>query len=483
MLRSLLSRSKFEPPPHTGLPGLPDGWRYERLRTVAELRVSGVNKLSVSDEDPVRLCNYTDVYKNDYIVDGRGYMRATATHAEIARFRLEHDDVVITKDSETWNDIAVPAYVAYAAPDFVCAYHLAILRTRKAVVFGSYLHHALREPSIANQFHLAAGGVTRFGLTQGAIKSALVPVPPLGEQSLIVKYLGHAHARIDRAIAAKRKLIALLEEQKQAIIHHAVTRGLDPSVPLKDSGIPWLTEIPAHWDSVPLSRCFASMVYGTSENARGDGPVTVIGMGDIRAGEVRVTGAGGLDAVPVGLELEPGDLLFNRTNSPSLVGKVGLYRNARREDVSFASYLVRLRPLAGFTSEWLVALLNSPDFLRFAQGQALMSLHQANLNPRRYGRLTIPVPPVGERAEIAAALEGMVVTELKAISTVSTEIRLLQEFRTRLTSDVVTGQIDVREIAATLPELTDDALRTGDDLAGEDSDVDISAFEVDGADD
>lgn len=212
MFSQLISRVVSSAPAPPGLAALPEGWRYERLRSVAELRVSGVDKLTVDTESPVHLCNYTDVYKSDYIVDRPGYMSATASPTEIARFHLERDDVVITKDSETWNDIAVPAYVVDTAPDFICAYHLAIVRPRSSLLRGSYLHHALREPSIANQFHVAASGVTRFGLTQGAIKAVHVPVPPLGEQAAIVKYLGHAHARIDRAIAAKRKLIALIKE-------------------------------------------------------------------------------------------------------------------------------------------------------------------------------------------------------------------------------------------------------------------------------
>jgi len=354
----------------------------------------------------------------------------------------------------------------------------------QGIITSAYL--GLRASGISTEFaftYLAAldhmkifygmGSGLRQNLDFKDFKRLPVPVPPAKEQASIVKYLAHTHARIDRAIAAKRKLVALLEEQKQATIQQAVTRGLDPSVPLKDSGIPWLGKIPAHWSTFPLSRCFESMVYGTSENARGDGPVTVIGMGDIQSGEVRVSGAGGLGKVPVGLELDPGDLLFNRTNSPNLVGKVGLYKDKRSQYVTFASYLVRLRPSPSFDSKWLVALLNSSDFLRFAQSQALVSLHQANLNPRRYGRLKIPVPPVGERAAIGTALHQEIVKAWTTISAISDEIELLRELRTRLTSDVVTGQVDIREIAETLPELTDDILsrptgeRFGDDDATE----------------
>lgn len=231
---------------------IPVFWETSRLRGVSRLFVSNVDKLTQEKERTVRLCNYVDVYKNEFITDRPGYMTASASDYEILRFRVRVDDVAITKDSESWTDIGVPAYVAQEADDLVCGYHLGLLRTRKDILKGAYLFRALQVPAIATQFHVAACGVTRYGLSQDDILSAIVPIPSLSEQAAIVKYLGHANVRIDRAIAAKRKLIVLSEEQKQAMINQAVTRGLDPTVPLKESGIPWLREFPAHWATTRL---------------------------------------------------------------------------------------------------------------------------------------------------------------------------------------------------------------------------------------
>ena len=234
------------------LDDVPEHWEVRRVRTVAEMRVSNVDKHTREGESPVRLCNYVDVYKNDHITQAMPFMTATASEDEIERFRLERDDVLITKDSEAWDDIGVPSLVAESADNLLSGYHLALLRPFKEIL-GAYLARTLQSKGVAYQFHIRANGVTRYGLTHTGIKSVCIPLPPLKEQVAIVRYLDHADRRIRRYVDAKRKLIALLEEEKQAIINQAVTRGLDPNVPLKPSGVEWLGDVPEHWEVGPIN--------------------------------------------------------------------------------------------------------------------------------------------------------------------------------------------------------------------------------------
>ncbi|MCE7481682.1 restriction endonuclease subunit S [Microbacterium profundi] len=437
---------------------MPSGWTSTRLGNLGSLRKGRGGSRQDDDATGAACIRYGDLYKVDRPSMKNPVTRISTSSVE-GYTQISRGDVLFALSGESQADIGKSSVSLIEEPTY-CGGDTAVFSA--IAISAEFLGHALTAPYLLKQKRQLGRGDIIVHISTGSLKQLTVLVPPAEEQAAIVKYLGHAHARIDRAIAAKRKMIALLEEQKQAIIHQAVTRGLDSSVPLKDSGIPWLGDIPVHWDELPLSRCFTGMVYGTSENAKGEGPITVIGMGDIQGGEVSVSGNGGLDRVPAGLELQAGDLLFNRTNSPNLVGKVGLYRDGSNQCVTFASYLVRLRPEPQFASSWLAAVLNSPDFLRFARGQALVSLHQANLNPRRYGRLKIPVPPPGERDAIAAAVGASVLKDDRAIANARREIELLQEFRTRLTSDVVTGQVDVREIAASLPDLTDDVIADTD---------------------
>ena len=211
------------------------------------MRVSNVDKHTKPGETPVRLCNYVEVYKNDRIRESTRFMMASASEDERIRFGIRKGDVLITKDSEQWNDIGVPALVECEAPDLVCGYHLAILRPRPGIQ-GGFLHRVLECHFIAAQFHVEANGVTRYGLSHGAIKGVAIPLPTLAEQVAIVRFLDWANGRLERVVRAKRKVIALLTEQRQTIIHQAVTRGIHAGVTLKPSGIAWLGDIPQHWE-------------------------------------------------------------------------------------------------------------------------------------------------------------------------------------------------------------------------------------------
>ncbi len=226
---------------------IPKHWRIRRLKHVASLRTSNVNKKSEANEQPVRLCNYVDVYHRDYITADIPFMEATASPEEIRRFHLQQGDVLITKDSEEWNDIAVPAYVHEQLDGVVCGYHLAQVRPFPEHTHGEYLFRAFAAHAVRDQFRIAANGITRFGLSRYAIATALFPVPPIEEQEAIARFLRRETARIDELVAKKERLIELLREKRAALIGHAVTKGLNPTAPMKDSGVEWLGEMPEHW--------------------------------------------------------------------------------------------------------------------------------------------------------------------------------------------------------------------------------------------
>ena len=205
---------------------IPAHWDVRRLRAFAEMRVSNVDKHTKDNELPVRLCNYVDVYNNDFITQDISFMTATASTDEIKRFRLRRHDVLITKDSETWDDIGIPALVTEPAPDLICGYHLAVLRPHTQTS-GSFLALALQSQRVAYQFHVQARGVTRFGLTQNGIMSALIPFPSLLEQQAIAEHLNKATANIEAAIARARRQIELVEEYRTRLIADVVTGKLD----------------------------------------------------------------------------------------------------------------------------------------------------------------------------------------------------------------------------------------------------------------
>ena len=316
-----------------------------------------------------------------------------------------------------------------------------------------YLHHLLRTPAFSKEAERWSYGITSdmWSLRPEHFKMIYTCVPPLPEQTAIVRYLDHADERIRRYISGKQKLIRLLEEEKQAVIHRAVTRGLDPNIRLKPSGVEGIGDVPVHWEVMPIKRAFLSMDYGISESGSDSGTIRLLTMGHLKDGRVMVPSNGGVDSVEPYLLLQIGDLLFNRTNSQELVGKVGLFVG-HEAPVTFASYLVRMRPRPNHEPEYLNMVLNSTSFQSKARREAIPSLHQSNLNPTRYGRLHIALPSKEEQRTILRILQKETRSLRDTISRAHRQIELLQEYRTRLIADVVTGKINVREAVVGLPD-------------------------------
>lgn len=290
-----------------------------------------------------------------------------------------------------------------------------------------------------------AHGSTMQHLTRDAFGSFAVPLPPLDQQNVLAQYLSKVTNDLDELINAKQELVDSLIEKRQALITHAVTRGLDPDAPLRDSGVPWLGEIPAHWEVTYLRRLLQSMDYGISEAVGSEGAVAILRMGDIAEGRVNFNNVGFVDEVEPNLLLEPGDLLFNRTNSFAQVGKVGLFPENIGFPVSFASYLVRMRCLNSVWPAYINYVLNSPFAMAWAKSEALPSIGQVNLNPNRYSYLLLPVPPLTEQLEIAKFLDEHTQQIKDLESAAITTIELLQERRSALIAAAVTGQLEVPE--------------------------------------
>ena len=206
---------------------VPEHWEVALIKHVADVRFSGVDKHSHDHETPVRLCNYTDVYKNDRITVVMDLMRATATAAEIARLTLKAGDVILTKDSETPDDIGVPAWVPEDLPGVVCAYHLGLLRPVPDRVLGEFLFRAIGSARTAQQFHVLATGVTRFALGKHDVKNAVIALPPVEEQKTICRWITDECKPLDQAIARTEEEIKLIREYRDRLIADVVTGQVD----------------------------------------------------------------------------------------------------------------------------------------------------------------------------------------------------------------------------------------------------------------
>ena len=428
---------------------VPAHWEVRRLRNVANIQFSNVDKHSKDGETTVRLCNYSDVYYNDRIRSGMNFMSATATAEEIRRFRLVAGDVLITKDSESWDDIGVPAFVENSANDLVCGYHLALLRPNSGTLAGEFLQRALSCRGIADQFFVRANGVTRFGLSQAAIKSCSLPVPPLPEQTAIARFLDQVTDRIDRYIRAKEKLIALLEEKKQAIVQDAVTGRIHvctgkPYQTYKPSGLEWLGEIPVHWQVVRNGQIFVQR--------------NEVGFPDLPILEVSLT---------TGVRVRD----FENSIRKQVMSDRNLYKRAVKDDIAYNMMrmwqgAVGVAPVDGLVSPAYVVAKpregTEPryfDYL-FRTGTYLIEVdkHSRGIVKDRnrlywedFKQMPTPRPPTNEQVLIADAVDRKVRLTQEAIRNARQQIILANELRTGLINDIVTGKFDVREAAGALP--------------------------------
>ncbi|MEH6672387.1 restriction endonuclease subunit S [Halopseudomonas sp.] len=194
-------------------------WNDVPLNTMAEIIVSPVDKKTEPNEIPVELCNYTDVYYNHQITKNITFMKATATKSEIAKYTLNQGDVIITKDSETPGDIAVPAFVSEDLKGVVCGYHLAIIRPIIDYLNGAFLNYLFSMQSTRYYFFTLATGATRFGLSVGGINRAQFRVPALAEQQKIAAVLSAA----DQEITTLQQKLDALKQEKRALMQQLLT--------------------------------------------------------------------------------------------------------------------------------------------------------------------------------------------------------------------------------------------------------------------
>ena len=219
LMQSLLTGKKR-------LPGFTTDWIKTSLDQVAKVLVSNVDKKSAAAEQAVRLCNYMDVYRADQIKADMNFMVATATVDQVRKFGLRVGDVLITKDSETPEDIAIPAYVASTAPDLVCGYHLAIIRPKKGVD-GQFLKYFFEHPHTRYFFATRANGATRFGLTIDAITTAPITLPEHDEQRRIAEVIAAAEQEIE----SLKPIEAALRQEKSALMQQLLTGKRRVKVP------------------------------------------------------------------------------------------------------------------------------------------------------------------------------------------------------------------------------------------------------------
>ena len=336
--------------------------------------------------------------------------------------------------------IISPAYTILYPVDSSLHYYLALLFKSKPYLENLTLH--------------VTGIRQGQNIDYSELSRSYLPLPPLLEQAAIVRYLDHADRRIQRYVSAKRKLIALLEEEKQAIINRAVTRGLDPNVRLKPSGVEWIGDVPAHWE-VRRLRSLAAIGTGGRDtiNRKEDGLYPFF----VRSQTVERIDTWSFDGEAV---LTAGD--------GAGVGKVFHYVNGKFDYHQRVYKLSEFRHILGqFFFHYFRSTLRNEVF----QGTAKSTVESLRLPMLQ--NFPVALPPPSEQRAIFEHLDKATAAIDDAISHARGLIDLVQEYRSRLIADVVTGKLDVREAAAQLPDEPDDEEPVDEDDPAEEGDGEI----------
>jgi type I restriction enzyme S subunit len=374
---------------------------------------------------------------------------------DITRYKIVRpDDIVVNCMNVIIGSVGLSRYTGCLSPVYY------VLTRRSHTDDPRYLNAYFQTKPFQLSLVRIGNGILahRMRIPMELLKCEPFPKPPSAEQTAIVRYLDYMDRRIRRYIHAKQKLIKLLEEQKQAIIHRAVTRGLDLDVRLKSSGVEWLGDVPEHWKVARL-KDVAVVQTGLTLGKNYQGVPTetrpYLRVANVQHGRLDLSVVKYLD-VPAseasGATLRSGDVLMTEGGDIDKLGRGCVWHDeipgCLHQNHVFA---VRCRRTA-LMPEFLAGLMVSPHGRTYFQLTAKQTTNLASTNSTTLRAFPVLLPPVSEQetilAEIARRTEGID----GGTARVEHEISLLREYRTRLIADVVTGKLDVREAAATLPD-------------------------------
>ena len=407
---------------------VPTHWKVQRLKS------------SVSD-----IVDQTDGRREDDIYLALEHVQSwTGQYSEAGSYSTFDSQVKRFHIGDVLFGKLRPYLAKVARPDSggVCVGEFLVLRPRNGDMDPGYLEHLLRSKPIVDAISASTFGARMPRADWRFIGGMGQPLPSLQEQTAIVRYLDHADSRARRYISAKERLIELLTEQRQAIINQAVTRGLDPNVRLKPSGVEWLGDVPAHWD-VKRAKYFYREVDERSSSGMEE-LMSVSHKTGVTPRKKSVTMF--MAESNVGYKIcRPGDIAIN--TMWAYMAALGIARQVGLVSPSYGVY----RPRAGlvFNLDYIDPLLRTEGYRsEYLCRSTGITSSRLRLYPDSFLGIPLLHPPFEEQAAIVEYWGNATVEAESLISRARRQIELMQEYRTRLIADVVTGKLDVRGAVA-----------------------------------
>ncbi|KUK57607.1 MAG: Restriction endonuclease S subunit [Synergistales bacterium 53_16] len=426
---------------------VPAHWEVLPGRTVFR----EINDRGYSDEQMLSVTITGGVMRQaDLLADSS---KKDSSNEDKSNYKLVQSGDLVYNKMRAWQGaVGVSAYRGIVSPAYI------IQRLRNVENSPRYMHFLLRTPLFASEAERWSYGITsdQWSLRAEEFKCIYFSLPPLSEQTAIVRFLDYTDRRIWRVIRARQRQIKLLEEYKEALISQAVTGRMDvrtgqPYPSYKDSGVEWLGKVPAHWELKPLKRWVRINASVLPDTTPADYEFRYIDIGSVGTGF---------------LTREPQQLRFS--NAPSrarrvlhmgdtIISTVRTYLKAvyyvdgDAEALVCSSGFAVLTPGPSTQPKYVSYLVQSNTFTDRVTAESVGTAYPA-IAEGRLGSFYVPIPPLPEQTAIAEYLDAQTARIDAAIEASRREIDLLREYRTCLISDVVTGKVDVREVAPQLPE-------------------------------
>jgi type I restriction enzyme S subunit len=430
------------------IPIIPSHWSEIRCRFLLKdgyegLKIGPFGSQIKSDQlsaSGYKIYGQENVIHNDFSL-GKRYLDENK-FAELQVYEIKPGDILITMMGTAGKCKIVPQDISQGIMDS----HLIRLRVKNRIVPDFLKYLVDQSDYVKSQIHQLGKGSVMHGLNSTIIKALEIVLPPINEQILIIEYLNKKMREIDSLIEKKERFIELLQEKRTALITHAVTKGLDPDVPMKDSGVEWLGEIPEHWDVIPLKRNLIGITDGTHGSfERKNSKYPLLSAKNICNSKITISGEESCISEEDYKEIikngfpQKGDLIITCVGT---IGKSCIYDFdepfAFQRSVCFLRFNRKVS--AGFIKFFVDSSYFQDYLLSVANVSAQGGVYMGTLKNSK-----IPIPPLEEQIHIVDSLERITKKSELLINKTRNSIELLKEYRTALITAAVTGKIDLRE--------------------------------------
>lgn len=431
---------------HSGIPWIgeiPKEWKIRKLRNLGVFSASGIDKKIIEGEQLVRIINYVDVYKNvDKELKQQEYMIVSAPAEKCKEHQVNVGDMIFTPSSETIEDIGISAVVMEDLPNTAFSYHVLRFQPKNSVDLR-YRKYFTNNNYCLNYFSSCATGTIRKTISREVFKECLVILPPLSEQQKIASYLDRKCSEIDEMVVLQEKIIEELKAYKQSVITEAVTKGLNPDVPMKDSGIEWIGEIPENWEICRIKNVCSQNTNSLSEKEDSALEFDYVDIGSVsfEKGIFNTEHYKFKDA-PSRARRKAcyGDLIMSTVRT--YLRAIDVIDTEVKANYIYSTGFAVLTPKSHISYKFLSYISKSQYFLE----QVTMlsrGINYPSINSTDLMTITILHPPLSEQQSIASYLDEKCSEIDSLISIKQSKIESLKEYKKSIIYEYVTGKKEV----------------------------------------